>query len=421
VVIVAVKLSYGASLLATPNPAAGAAVIQGRHLAVGVLACAVAAAAIRYVLALRLDTRLDRFRVPESARTHVRRFAWGGLVVSGLLAIVVLHGAIAREYHGFMSEARPGSASDLRARLADPGNNGRIDQWRVAWHEFQRAPIFGQGAGTFENTWAKNRPNVMFVVDAHSLYLETLDELGITGFMLLVGTIGGILAVSATRLRGPNRALYAAAFSILLIWALHAGIDWDWEMPAVTLPFFALGAFMLSRSPRTSDKSSRSPVRRARRAWHGRAAVGLGSLLVAVLPAYLWVSQRHLDQATTAFAARDCTTATRSALAAISILGGRPEPYEVVGYCDVRSGRPRAAIPAIQKAISLDPENWNFHYDLAVVRASAGLDPRAAIGQAVELDPRERLVLQAVRVFRRGGRKQWQRDGSTIAAGFTSL
>jgi Flp pilus assembly protein TadD len=93
----------------------------------------------------------------------------------------------------------------------------------------------------------------------------------------------------------------------------------------------------------------------------------------------------------------------------------------VVGYCDVRSGRPRAAIPAIQKAISLDPENWNFHYDLAVVRASAGLDPRAAIGQAVGLDPRERLVLQAVRVFRRGGRKQWQRDGSTIAAGFTSL
>ena len=65
--------------------------------------------------------------------------------------------------------------------------------WRVSWHGFLQAPILGHGAGTFETTWATNRPNDASIVDAHSLYLQTLDEQGIVGFVLLVGVIAGLL------------------------------------------------------------------------------------------------------------------------------------------------------------------------------------------------------------------------------------
>src|SRR5579864_1019993 len=49
---VAIKLAYDANLLATPNPTTPAAVIQGRHVALAVLACTVGAAVVRAVLAL---------------------------------------------------------------------------------------------------------------------------------------------------------------------------------------------------------------------------------------------------------------------------------------------------------------------------------------------------------------------------------
>jgi hypothetical protein len=65
-------------------------------------------------------------------------------------------------------------------------------------------------------------------------------------------------------------------------------------MPVVTLPFFPLGGLMLARP------LARSPVRAA--AWvtaptvppAARLVVGAVCLLLAVAPAYMWLSQRRL-------------------------------------------------------------------------------------------------------------------------------
>jgi hypothetical protein len=37
-------------------------------------------------------------------------------------------------------------------------------------------------------------------------------------------------------------------------WAVHAGLDWDWEMPAVTLPALALGAAAIAWSEELSGR-----------------------------------------------------------------------------------------------------------------------------------------------------------------------
>ncbi len=417
----AVAGAYHASLLATPDSTTQAAIIEGRHVAWIVLACILVAALARGVLITVLDRRVERFRLSERARVHARRLGWGGGVAVTLVAIVATSGTIAREYQRFVSPAQPGTSRDYRARLTDPANDGRIDMWRVGWQGFLRAPILGLGAGTYQNTWAQYRPNADTVVDAHSLYLQTLDEFGIVGFVLLVGVIVGILIRTATRIRGPDRALYAAGFVVMLIWALHAGIDWDWEMPAVTLPFFALGGAMLSSAHRRSPTQvpGHASVGSVNR--YARIALCVGCCAVAVVPARVWLSQRRLDEATAAFARGDCATATRSALSSISILGERPEPYEVMGYCDIRRDRPTLGIPAIAKAISLDPGNWNYWYDLAVVRASAGVDPISAIHRAITLDPREPLVRQALDAFSGDGRDRWEHDGRMIADALVTL
>jgi O-antigen ligase len=420
---VAVKVAYDASLLATPTPTTAAAVAQGRHVAIAVIACVAGAAAIRGVLAATVDGRLARLRLSDRRRVQVRRLGWGTLAATVVVIAVGLNGAIAREYRRFVNPAPPGNKTDLRARLTDPGNNGRIDLWRVAWHQFQRAPLLGHGAGTFSNTWAQYRKDGQFVLDAHSLYLETLDELGIVGFLLLAGVIVAALIGTAVRARGPGRPLYAAVFAALLIWALHAAIDWDWEMPVITVPFFALGAFVLARAPGEAAATEAATTAAPRRglAPYARVVVALGCLLLGVAPAYLWLSQRRLDNATTAFGQGNCQAATRDALSSISILGDRPEPYEVISYCDIRRDLPGLAIATIQKAISLDPGNWNFRYDLGVMRASAGLDPIPAIQKAISLDPREPLIQDALRTFSNKSPSQWQSDGKAIADQFSTL
>jgi hypothetical protein len=418
---VVIKLAYDANLLATPTPTTPAAVIQGRHVAIAVIACTAVAALVRGVLALRLDPRLERFTLAGDLQTRTRRIGWTALAAAIVILVVAFNGAVAHEYHRFIRPAAPGNAADLRARLTDPGNNGRIDMWRLGWHQFQRAPVVGHGAGTFANTWAQYRPNRVFVLDSHSLYIETLDELGLVGFLLLVGVIVAALVRTATRARGPGRPTYAAAFAVMLVCALHAGIDWDWEMPAVTVPFFALGGFTLARSQAESaDAATAASVGRAITPY-ARTVLGLGCLLLAVAPAYMWLSQLRLDQASTAFAQGNCRAATRSAMSSISVLGDRPEPYEVISYCDIRRDMPELAIATIQKAISLDPNDWNFRYDLAVMQASAGLDPMPAMREAVSLDPREPLIQQAVRTFSGDSRSEWERDGKAIADEFTTL
>jgi hypothetical protein len=72
------------------------------------------------------------------------------------------------------------------------------------------------------------------------LYLETAAELGLVGLVLLLAALGAPLVAAA---RQPHAgAPAAAAYSTFL---LHAGLDWDWEMPVTTFAGLACGAALL--------------------------------------------------------------------------------------------------------------------------------------------------------------------------------
>ena len=71
--------------------------------------------------------------------------------------------------------------------------------------------------------------------DTHSLEFEVAAELGLVGLLALALMCGGV-AVTARRALARHGPLAAGAAAALVVWFLHASIDWDWEMPAVTLP-----------------------------------------------------------------------------------------------------------------------------------------------------------------------------------------
>ena len=393
---VALVATYRANLISSARFASAPAVAQGHNLALVVVLCVGGAALLRGLL-LRFDDRLaGRSPIKVSARARA------GLA-TGLLACVVAValalGApawINRQYDGFVHGDVVGHTRNPRARLTSSGNNGRIPQWDVALDAFDEKPLIGKGAGTYELLWAQKRPYLFTVIDAHSLYIQVLGELGLVGIVLIGGALIAILIGLARRVRGEERHIYAAILTLATVWAIHAGVDWDWEMPAVTLWLFAMAGLGLSKPV---GERSRSAAIEPGRVVRIVAALCVGVL--AVTPAAVAVSQSNLNAAVSAFDRGDCAAAINSALGSLDALKVRPEPYEVIGYCDARLGQDHLALLAMENAVSRDPHSWETHYGLAIVRAAAGLNPMPQLYLTKELNPLEPLIHEEIRQHER--------------------
>ena len=113
------------------------------------------------------------------------------------------HGRIAHEFHQFKQSKNTAANSSSRSRLTSVANDNRLPLWKVAWSEFKKKPVLGQGAGTYRNSWDQyGKASAGSVVNAHNLYLENLDELGIIGGVLLFGSLLLMLSAALSRVRG---------------------------------------------------------------------------------------------------------------------------------------------------------------------------------------------------------------------------
>jgi len=64
------------------------------------------------------------------------------------------------------------------------------------------------------------------------------------GFGLLLMLAGGVVAgARAAHRRDP--AFAAGPVAALAVWGLHASLDWDWEMPALTLVAVTLAGVLV--------------------------------------------------------------------------------------------------------------------------------------------------------------------------------
>jgi O-antigen ligase len=132
------------------------------------------------------------------------------------------------------------------ARLANAESN-RGDFWRVAFRAFADHPVRGVGSGGFAVEWLRHRTIAYAARDAHSLYIETLAELGIIGALGLAAFLGGV-GVCARRAYRMDPGLTAGWIAAASAWAVHAGLDWDWETPAVSLIALLLAAALVAQA-----------------------------------------------------------------------------------------------------------------------------------------------------------------------------
>src|SRR5581483_2270694 len=131
--------------------------------------------------------------------------------------------------------------------------NVRSAYWRVAVRESEAHPVAGSGAGTYADWWLRERRVPYSTKEAHSLYLETLAELGPLGLALVL-TVFAVPIVAAGRARKPVLAAAVAAY------AAGAAVDFHWELPAVTVPAILVAAVALPRGRRAVPLGVAVPV-----------------------------------------------------------------------------------------------------------------------------------------------------------------
>src|SRR6185503_15034172 len=120
-----------------------------------------------------------------------------GLALAAVAVVAAVAGLVAldpvQRYDTFKkppTEFKQAEVDYTRAHLLSGSGSGRWQFWKAAADEFETRPLVGRGAGSYESWWAQHGSLFRFIRDAHSLYLETLAELGIVGFALLMATLG---------------------------------------------------------------------------------------------------------------------------------------------------------------------------------------------------------------------------------------
>lgn len=156
--------------------------------------------------------------------------------------------------------ANPPGAKELSVgatnqRLSELGST-RPEYWRVALDVFKADPVKGVGSSGFAVEWLQKRRISGGVHDAHSLEIETLAELGLVGVALLAAFFAGAV-VAIRRAHGLDPVLAAGPLAAIVAWTLHSAIDWDWEMPALTLVAVILLGMLVAQADEGDDARAR--------------------------------------------------------------------------------------------------------------------------------------------------------------------
>lgn len=368
-VAVAVLLASRESGLTQIDAVAGAQA-AGRQLAPTVLLLAVGAAGSALALAL-----LERW-IPFGARAE-RRFA-GGAALAALFAIglvLVRFGGpaeIVRDTWRSFNAPPVRIDSDLNQRLFTFSGGWRVELWEVALRELRAAPLRGGGAGTYERAWLEQRPIPSKVRNAHNLYVETLGETGIVGLALLALALAAPLVAAVA---GRHRSLVPAAAGAYVLYLVHAGVDWDWELPTVTLAALGCGAGMLV-AVRTADAPTLGSAAR-----RGGIALAAGIAAVSFVG---FLGNRAIEEAGDAIVAERWADAEAAADRALTWAPWSAQAWRRKGQAQVGLERYALGERYLRRAIAKDSGDWELWYDLAL--ATSGRAQRRALARAERLN-----------------------------------
>ncbi len=318
------------------------------------------------------------------------------------VVVALVAGAPAQIAHAWRDFQRPSVAAlheNSLQRFTTDSSNGRYEYWKAALNATGGHLLGGSGPGTFQLLWLPRASYYSYVENAHSLYFETLAEVGVVGLVLLVGFLGLVVG-SALRLvrrsRDEDRVGCAGVSAALVVFIVCAAYDWVWQVPALPGAFLLLAAAVLgparvaAMSDRRSRESAQPGVWRLRLIRLGTAGLALAALLAIAVPLATTNAERASQAAV---AARAPGLALREARAATRIEPDAASAQIQLALVLELRGEIPAALSAVDRATNDEPANWSAWLTASRIDAEAGHAAAAlqAYRRARALNPRSPL------------------------------
>jgi hypothetical protein len=299
-----------------------------------------------------------------------------GLIAAGLagLAIVVALAAVGAP--GRLSDAwdqfrePTGHSEQGTSRLGSIGGENRYQLWSSAVREFDSEPLTGTGSGTFQLWWTRDGDVSEPILDTHSLYLQTLGELGIVGLLLLLAFIATSLgggAVRVLRSAGPRRSQLAAALAGSTVLWTTSVFDWMWKIPVVPIATLLLIAVLLTAGDGDVGEEEPAPLRAPLRV--ATAAVSLVALVAIAIP---FASTALVRQSQNEARAGDVSGALAKARSAQNVQPGAATPRVQEALLLESKGEYAPAEEAARAATEREPTNWKTWLLLSRIEAQRG-------------------------------------------------
>lgn len=331
-------------------------------------------------------------RRPSWVRFTPRQAAAGGAV---LLLVVLIAAAVfdapGRAANGW-DEFKSGGAGFGSSRLGSVGGEQRYEFWRSAVDENAAHPLAGTGSGTFELWWDRNGTSSEAVRDAHSLYLQTLGELGIVGIAILLAFFGAVFAIGGrAALAGEpdGRPGLAAALAGCAAFCLAAAVDWTWQIPVLPISMLLLASVLVTARRRVASEEAAMPGRGV----PGRVAVGVAAAAAIVAIAIFLAATQLLRQSESQARAGDLRAALQSAETAQNVQPGFAAPRLQQALVLEELGELRSALEAARGSTAREPNSWRTWLVRSRIEAELG-QAHAAVEdfrRARSLNPRSPL------------------------------
>jgi hypothetical protein len=369
----------------------GAAHSQGSEmLAMVIVVCAGAgllqvaiAAAERHGFGPRVSVSGKRSRL-------ALRIAVAAAIAVALAASVP---ALVDGWHSFKN-VNVGPQPTAAQRFGTAAGNGRYQLWSSAANESESHLLSGGGPGTFQYWWNEKGDLPIFVQNAHSLYLETLGELGIVGLVLIAAFIALVIVRGIERaLRGwPGyRSRFAAVTASVAAFAAAAAIDWVWQLAVIPAAFLLLSAVVLGADAIDPRRQRRPTTRRG--VVPLRVGIAVTAIVATIAIGVPLAATQQVRASQAAARAGDLGAALDAARSARSI-----EPYAaspLLQEAQVLEVQHRfgAAAAAARQATEAESTNWRTWLIASRIEAERGHTNAAAADyrRAHRLDPRSLL------------------------------
>ena len=330
-----------------------------------------------------------RWQRPDWSRPS-KQGAWAGVAIGAAVVLVAAltvggPGRVSDAWDEFKEGGGPGKGSE---RLSSVAGESRYQFWSSTVDENATSPLIGTGSGTFQFWWAREGDTDETVHDAHSLYMQTLGELGIVGLLLLLVFLGWVFLSglrAALLSDAAERSRLAAALAGFTVFLLTAAVDWMWQVPVVPLAALILACGLLvgggeGVKPRLAASwrvgvavvsllaicaiaiplASLSLIRQSQAAVRGAdypAALEDAKSAQNVEPA---AASPRLQQAQVLELMRDFGTAEAAARTAVDRESTNWRTWLVLSRIAAENGRPNTSVAAYEEARRLNPRGQVF-------------------------------------------------------------